>query len=457
MKRMLSLVMVLCLIMSMGIGAQAQAHADGTYSATKPGFGGAVTVTVTVAGGVMTDIAAQGDQETSGIGSKAIEQLPTLMLTSQSAAVDAIAGATVTSTAVIDAVQTALNEAQGIAVASVKMAPGTYTTEEYGFQQIAPITVTLTVDEDSILDITMDGNKDSVAMVRSVETYLLPRIVENQSCVVDAISGATATSNAVLIGARNLLKQALVAGGSDESAITHFEAPAPVVDSLETIDVDVVVVGLGAAGTAACLSAAETQADAGEEVSVLGIDRAGRWGGTGAFTGSIMAVNAEGIKSEFNGDADYMDGEDLYNTWLTYTEGDAKENIIQKIIDNSGDTIDWLYYDHGMLLNEPMAYFGSKWACVYDYVSRNTYVQGHPYSNEYEGTEAVDGQNTMVDKYYQRLYNDFEALGGRYMLETTGYELIYDEANNVVTGVLAEGHDGSTYQINAGKVILVFF
>ena len=121
-----------------------------------------------------------------------------------------------------------------------------------------------------------------------------------------------------------------------------------------------------------------------------------------------MAVNAPEFKEEFNDGEDYMDGEDLYNTWLEYTEGDAKEEIIRKFLDNSGDTIDWLYYDHGMLLTEPSAYFGSIWACVYDYVSRNTYEEGRTYSDAYGGTEKDDGQNTMVDKYYQRLYQDFE-------------------------------------------------
>ena len=429
-------------------------YTPGTYTAEAQGFGGTVTVTLTVDENSITAVEAVGDSETDGVGSKAIESLPDAILAAQSTEVDTVSGATVTSTAVLEAASSALRAARGEESAAVTMAPGTYTVEEYGFQQIQPVTVSVEVDEDSILSVEIGDNKESVAMVRSVETYLVPRILEYQSVAVDAVTGATATSNAVLTAVWGALTQALEAGGSDASALEHFQTPETKVDSAETLDVDVLVVGLGAAGTAACLSAAEAQSAAGQEVSVLGIDRAGRWGGTGAFTGSIMAVNAPEFKEEFNDGQDYMDGQNLYDTWLEYTEGDAREDIIKMFLDNSGDTIDWLFYDHGMLLNEPIAYFGSTWNCVYDYVSRNTWNPDRDYADTYGGTEATDGQNTMVDKYYQRLYDDFEALGGQYMLETEAYELIYDQASNTVTGVKARAHDGTEYTINAGAVIL---
>lgn len=126
------------------------------------------------------------------------------------------------------------------------MAPGTYTIQKYGFQQIEPVTVTMTVDEDRILSVELDGNKDSVAMVRSVKNLLIPRIIANQSYAVDAITGATSTSNAVLTGVRDMLADALVAGGSDESALAAFESREAKSDISETVDVDVLVVGLGA-------------------------------------------------------------------------------------------------------------------------------------------------------------------------------------------------------------------
>lgn len=431
-------------------------YTPGTYTAAAKGFGGDVTVTVTVSGTEITDIQVTGDRETDGVGSNAVEKLPETMLEAQSAEVDAISGCTVTSNAVKEAAAAAIRQAKGETASAVSMTPGTYTSEEYGFQQISPVSVSVTVDTDTILSVEIVDNKESVAMLRSVETFLIPRIIENQSVAVDTITGATATSNAVLSGVKAALREALADGGSDASAIEHFSAPETKTGTgkTETIDVEVLVVGLGAAGTAACLSTAEAQLKAGKEVSVLGIDRAGRWGGTGAFTGDVMAVNAPEFKKEFNEGKDYTDGQSLYDAWVEYTEGDAKEEIVKKFLDNSGDTVDWLYYDHDVLLTEPLTGFGTPWKNVYHYVSRSTYEDGRDYADTYNGTEQYDGQNTMVDRYYQSMYDDLEEMGGKYMLETEGYGLIYDEAANTVTGALARGHDGTVYTINAKAVIL---
>lgn len=437
---------------------EAGKYQDGTYTASSKGFNGDVTVEVTISSGKISAVSFDTSTETVGKGSLISDEYPEKIIEAQSAEVDDISGATITSEAAKTALTKALDEASGKTVNAeeVTLKDGIYTAEKYGFQQIQPLAVTTVIENNTIKDIAIDSTIDSVAMVRSVKELMIPRIIDQQSITVDAITGATATSNAVLAAVKDCVEQSMKEAGTDISNITVFDKgeEIPNKGKEETINVDVLVVGLGAAGTAALLSTAETQKANGKEVSVLGIEKAGRWGGTGAFTGSIMAVNAEGIKNEFNDGKDYMDGEDLYNTWLEYTEGDAKETIIKKFLDNSGDTVDWLYYDHGMLLTEPSAYFGSKWACVYDYVSRNTYEDDRVYSNDYDGTEKDDGQNTMVDKYYQRLYKDIEALGGKYMLETEAQLIIYDEKEDKVVGIKALNHDGTEYTIYANSVVL---
>ena len=98
-----------------------------------------------------------------------------------------------------------------------------------------------------------------------------------------------------------------MAGGSDASAISAFQVPETKVEAAQTIDVDVLVVGMGGSGCAAAMSAVEAQAAAGQAVSVLAIDKAGRYGGTSSFCGEPMAVNAPKYKEEFNGGEDYMD------------------------------------------------------------------------------------------------------------------------------------------------------
>lgn len=79
-----------------------------TLEGTAEGFGGEVKVTVTVNGDDITEVVAVGDSETQGIGSNAIEQLPAKIAEADKAEVDVVAGATVTSNAIIEAVNNAL-------------------------------------------------------------------------------------------------------------------------------------------------------------------------------------------------------------------------------------------------------------------------------------------------------------------------------------------------------------
>ena len=87
-----------------------------TYSASAAGFGGEVTVTITVTDGVLTDVQAQGAAETDGVGSRAIEQLPAAILSAGRPDVDGVSGATVSSTAVRSAARAAISGDRSMAV-----------------------------------------------------------------------------------------------------------------------------------------------------------------------------------------------------------------------------------------------------------------------------------------------------------------------------------------------------
>ncbi len=83
--------------------------ADGVYEGSANGMGGAVKVTVTVSGGKITAVEVGEHNETAGISDPAIEQIPAKIVEAQSADVDAVAGATVTSEAIKEAVKAALS------------------------------------------------------------------------------------------------------------------------------------------------------------------------------------------------------------------------------------------------------------------------------------------------------------------------------------------------------------
>ena len=111
---LLVLILVLNIVMS---GQPAAAGASEipddavTAEGTAPGRNGPITVSVTATEDTIYKIEVLSHEETEGIGTVAVEKLPGMIFDAQSLAVDAVAGATVTSDALIEAVRDALRNA----------------------------------------------------------------------------------------------------------------------------------------------------------------------------------------------------------------------------------------------------------------------------------------------------------------------------------------------------------
>lgn len=112
---------VLCLAMMLTLCA-VPALAD-TVSGTEAGFGGDVTVTLTVEGGKVTNVQAEGANETPDLGGKAMMELASAILEAQSPYVDVVSGATITSKAVVAAAAKAFAQA-GIEVTAPETVKG---------------------------------------------------------------------------------------------------------------------------------------------------------------------------------------------------------------------------------------------------------------------------------------------------------------------------------------------
>ena len=87
------------------------AGVSGNFTGTAKGFGGDVSVTLTLTDGAITGCTAEGKDETQGVGSEAIAKMPGEIAESGSIAVDGVSGATVTSTAIKEAAAAALTAA----------------------------------------------------------------------------------------------------------------------------------------------------------------------------------------------------------------------------------------------------------------------------------------------------------------------------------------------------------
>lgn len=419
-------------------------YTPGTYTAVASGYGGDVTVTITVDEKAITDVLIEGADETEGVGSKAIEELSESIKTAQSAEVDAVTGATVTSKAIQAAAAEAIAQAKGetLAVADVKMKPGTYQASAWGFAKAEQLEVIVKVSEDKIESIEVNpDNGETATVLQSAIDYLIPKMVENQSVTVDAITGATVSSNAIKAATEDALVQAIVAAGGSEDQVRAFYVEEPVSTAKEELDVEVLVIGMGGSGFSAAMSAAQTQYEAAgndaSKVSVLGIDKAGKYGGTSALTSSPMAVNPPSMVEEKG--SDYVDVAEFKADWLNYTEGDAKEELVDIMLNKSGETLDWLM-DFGFEFAKPVPGFGTPYEVVCYYG---------------EGFMDSDGQTTsktVVGGFFDKMMEAYEKVGGQYLLQTEGTELIIEDGK--VMGAKAVGADGTQYTIHAKAVIL---
>ncbi len=217
------------------------------------------------------------------------------------------------------------------------------------------------------------------------------------------------------------------------------------------------VIGLGGTGSAAAVSAAETQKALGKPVSVLAIDKAGKYGGTSAMTSEMMAVNPPKFMEKHRNEVAsyqlgsfsdlwkdirpdksvYVNREELKRDWLAYTRGDAKEELIDLMLEESGETLDWLQYKHGFFFGKPQ--FGVEPSAHYYLVY------------QYNGS-FMDNKH-VIASYFDQLLHDFECLGGRYLLETEALELLTDDEGRVC-GAKARRFDGLNY-INRAKAVIL--
>ena len=116
-KRIAALALASVMALSLfGCGAKSNsassaAGVSGDFTGTAKGMGGDVTVTLTLTDSKITGCTAEGADETQGIGTLALEQLPGQIAETGSIAVDGVSGATITSDAIKEAAAAALTAA----------------------------------------------------------------------------------------------------------------------------------------------------------------------------------------------------------------------------------------------------------------------------------------------------------------------------------------------------------
>ena len=250
------------------------------YTATAQGFGGLVEVTLFMTDETITNAMIVADNETPAIGGAALSTLQEQILAANSAEIDGVTGATVTSNAVKEAAAKAINASKGMVAEAAVLTDGVYTATRESYQH-EHVTVSVTITDGKIADVVIDEITDHPRTITDAPCALIPAaIVENQTYNVDSVTGATFTSSSIKNAVRDCLEQA---GGADA-----FSTPVEKIEIVvgEDVQTDILVIGAGAAGMTAALETSysdELGTSSGLHVTL--IEKAGFIGGSTSVSG----------------------------------------------------------------------------------------------------------------------------------------------------------------------------
>ena len=275
-----------------------------TYTASAAGIESDVSVTVTVdKSGTIKDVSVDVSGETPGVGADIGDEITQQILDAQSADIDGIAGATITSNAVKTALADALSQAgidsglesttpaQGnaaetagaestteaaestteaaaaegtaetAAAAAGSYTPGTYTASAKGMDGDVPVTITIG-DDGTITGVQVDVSGETAGIGAEIGDEVTKQILDAQSAEIDGVAGATVTSTAVKTAVADALAQAsgAAAKSATEAAATESATEAAATSQTEAAAAESTTKSAAETETAATKPAAETEA-----------------------------------------------------------------------------------------------------------------------------------------------------------------------------------------------------
>lgn len=307
---------------------------------------------------------------------------------------------------------------------SVKYTPGTYVGKAQGIR--SEVEVSVTFDENSITNIEVTSHGETKNIADAAIEKVPAEILEAQSLDVDVVTSVTFTSRAIINSVEEAAKQAT----DDISSLTAKRTVEKEND--ETIDTDVVVVGMGLAGATAAVSAVD------EGVKVVAIEKAGAAGGSSKYSGGfITAVGTKQAQEEgvtITVDdyfASYNAQEDL-----SEKKDETDRDAMKAMIERSASDIEFLD-NHNDPITGPDG-FGSDFK-VWHYPA--------------DRTSAFDGEAAGADHIVQLMewLNNQDNFSIYY--NTPATKILTDE-NGKVSGVECTRNDGSTLTVNAKSVVL---
>ena len=282
-----------------------------TYTASAAGIESDVSVTVTVdKSGTIKDVSVDVSGETPGVGADIGDEITQQILDAQSADIDGIAGATITSNAVKTALADALSQAgidsglesttpaQGnaaetagaestteaaestteaaaaegtaetAAAAAGSYTPGTYTASAKGMDGDVPVTITIG-DDGTITGVQVDVSGETAGIGAEIGDEVTKQILDAQSAEIDGVAGATVTSTAVKTAVADALAQAsgAAAESTAEAAATESATEAAATSQTEAAAAESATEAAAASQTEAAAAESTTKSAAETETA----------------------------------------------------------------------------------------------------------------------------------------------------------------------------------------------
>lgn len=170
----------------------------------------------------------------------------------------------------------AVTEAEAVSVSGLTLTPGTYTATAKG---MSDVTVTCTIDETGITDMTVDVSGETPGLGADIGDQMIEAILGAQSTEVDNVSGVTITSTAIKTAVGDCLAQA--SGSGTEAAAEEAQTEAAAEEASEAV-------------TEAAEEASEAVTEAAEEAPEAPAADAAAGGYTpGTYTAAGQGINGD--------------------------------------------------------------------------------------------------------------------------------------------------------------------
>ena len=292
--------------------------------------------------------------------------------------------------------------------------PGTYTG--VGAGKNGDITVEVTFSAEKIESIRIVSHTETPSLSDAAIEQIPAKIVEAQSLGVDAVSGATYTSDGIVEAVADAVKQA----GGDVEALKNVQVAAGehVEEELTT---DVVVVGGGGAG----MSAAVRLAELGQQVILF--EKASFLGGAISVSGGNQVVMGAQLQADNGVEDDSV--ESMVADFETNGANKNNEEILTLFAENVGAATDWLVASCGIEFDAGLHQLGE-------------------YSHNRELAYTGGGAG-----FAERMRKAVENSGATVYLSTKVESLLVEDG--AVVGVKAVSTDGTKeYTVHAANVVL---